>query len=93
MLKYTLDINTNVLFQADWLLMPATTGQVGEEGANYNTYIADYYYQNWGAETERVTLAGGGYTSSQTAGIFYWVLSNGMNLWGITQSARLLFIP
>lgn len=79
--------------QADWLLMPGEAKLAGVEGANYNTYIADYYYQNWAAETERVTIAGGGYTSSQTAGIFYWTLSNGINLWGITQSTRLLFIP
>ncbi|MGI6533204.1 MAG: hypothetical protein ACOX23_01105 [Peptococcia bacterium] len=74
--------------KADWLLMPTTVG------GGYNTYIPDYYYQNWtGNSADKVALAGGRWAHEADAGLFYWLVTSTSSGADLAVGARVLLIP
>ena len=73
--------------KADWLLMPTTVG------GGYNTYIPDYYYQNWGNSADKVALVGGRCAHGGAAGLFSWSVDDTSSDAYLTVGARVLQIP
>ena len=66
---------------ADWLLMPGGDTKAEADvavGGNYDTYIPDYYYQDWPRNdyADKVALVGGRWNAGDTAGLFLWLVDS-----------------
>jgi hypothetical protein len=72
----------------DWLLMPLAVG------GSKNTYIPDYFYENWSGNTaDKVVLIGGSWNTDSTAGLFYWHVHDSFHRSSLNVGTRLLMIP
>lgn len=78
---------------ADWLLMPSATGETETE-ADANTYIPDYFHENWGNwGNMKVALVGGTWDVGYHAGIFRLYSCSTSEASDLYVGARLLYIP
>ena len=74
----------------DWVFMPSTAGS---GGASASTTVGDYFYKTANLNGYRAARLGGSWSSSSSAGVFYWFLHSAASTRNRIVGARLMYIP